>query len=519
MLIDAEKRGGIISRFAIKHKKALWLIMLSHILWALCYPPFNLGPLAFIVLVPVFAATAKLSRAGAFGYNFIGGLFYNTIMYYWIYNVMKVGPSVTILMGLVLLIVYLSLFNGISGLLFSVCRKWRFGWLIYAVLWAGLEVLRTKGQMSFPWSHLGYALGEYTSLIQLASVVGIFGISIIMVAVNFLIYKTYTQSRLKPVLILGGVLALFLMYGIYNTGGSAPVSAKTADVSLVQPSVEQTKKWDEDYFEDVMNKTYSVMDKADLKHSDLIILAETAVPAFLRRRPLVQEKLQKRAVANKADIIVGSLDFTPNNHPAKPFNYFNSAFLIPKDTARPFQQYSKLRLVPFSERLPFDDFLPILNYVNLGEGDFSEGKSNLFWGDKFIYSPTICYEVVYPSFIREIKKGGAELLINITNDGWFGKSPAPFQHASICKFRAIETGLPIARCANSGISLFYDSKGRTLAKTRLFEKSVLRHKFILNPVDTIYLKIGDVFENLLFWIFVSFITFLVSRTCWRAIHH
>src|SRR5699024_216126 len=136
-------------------------------------------------------------------------------------------------------------------------------------------------------------------------------------------------------------------------------------------------------------------------------------------------------------------------------------------SAAHFRQYSKLRLVPFSERLPFDDIFPLINYVNLGEGDFSAGDGYEVWNAKIPYAPSICYEVIYPDFVRGARRRGATLLVNITNDGWFGYSNAPFQHANITRFRAVEAGMPIARNANSGISVFYDYKGRILGKTRL----------------------------------------------------
>ena len=108
-------------------------------------------------------------------------------------------------------------------------------------------------------------------------------------------------------------------------------------------------------------------------------------------------------------------------------------------------QYSKQHLVPFSERLPFDNIFPVINYVNLGEGDFAPGDGNKLWGSDYKYSPSICYEVVYPQFVRKVKAEGADLLLNITNDGWFGNSAAPYQHANINRFRAVESGISIAR--------------------------------------------------------------------------
>ncbi|MCJ8346660.1 apolipoprotein N-acyltransferase, partial [bacterium] len=173
----------------------------------------------------------------------------------------------------------------------------------------------------------------------------------------------------------------------------------------------------------VMDQTFKTMESANLQGSDLVILAETAIPAFLPKRPSVAKRFKRKAQLLNTSIITGSLDYRKGKHPGRPYDFFNSAFLFLPDSTRPYHQYSKLRLVPFSERLPFDDIFPIINYVNLGEGDFSPGDGYRVWGTKVPYSPSICYEIVYPSFVRAVIKEGAKYLVNITNDGWFGNSP------------------------------------------------------------------------------------------------
>jgi apolipoprotein N-acyltransferase len=203
------------------------------------------------------------------------------------------------------------------------------------------------------------------------------------------------------------------------------------------------------------------------------------------------------------DVLVGALDFAPDEKPWRKYIFYNSAFLFPGDSARnAVRQYSKLRLVPFSERLPFDDVFPIINYVNLGEGDFSPGKDYEIWDRRVKYAPSICYEIIYPDFARGARRRGADFFVNITNDGWFGISNAPYMHANIARFRAIEAGAPIARCSNAGITVFYDYKGRVLGKTRLNEVTVLRRKLPINTRETPYLRYGDRVEGFLAWFFV-----------------
>jgi apolipoprotein N-acyltransferase len=507
--------------FRFAHPKALGLIALSSLLWALAYPPFPLGPIAFVVLAPMLAALSRLTCRQAFGYGFLGGILYNTVMYWWIYNVVKVGPALIIGMGLVVLILFLSLFNGILGGLFRALLDRPWGLAAFPFLWGGLEVLRTWGQMSFPWSHLGYALGHHAVLIQAADTVGVFGLSAVVAGANVLFFAAWRsrasgRAFLRPLLAGLALPAVLLAYGAFSLSRPDPDQG-TMDIAMVQPSIPQTKKWNEHYFQDVMQKTWNTMDgngdsaTGPLQGADLIVLPETAVPDFLRSRDQVQARLAATARRNHADLIVGALDFEPDQKPYRQYLFYNSAFLFPgapvADTSleiarTPSRQYSKIRLVPFSERLPFDDIFPLINYVNLGEGDFSAGADYEIWnrntaGGGSRYAPSICYEVIYPDYVRGARKKGAQVLVNITNDGWFGYSNAPFQHANITRFRAVEAGMPVARNANSGISVFYDSKGRVLGKTSLFEQTVLRHKLPLATRNTVYLAIGDAVEWIL----------------------
>jgi apolipoprotein N-acyltransferase len=482
-----------------------WLL-LGAVAWAMAYPPLPLGFLAFVALVPLFWVTARVTPSKAFRYHFFAGIVYNALMYWWIYNVIAVGPGLAIGGGLLLLILFLSLFNGLQGWLFRMCFGIRGGLFLFPFLWAGLEAARAYGQMSFPWNSLGYTLGNYLPLIQCTRLIGVYGLSILIVTVNLLLFQAWNARGKKrklwvavaAVIPLG--LALDGWIRLYQPTPSNP----NLDIALIQPSIPQTKKWEEAYFLEVMAKTWKAMDHfpGGLKGADLVVLPETAIPDFIRTRREVVREFHSRSDALQAPILLGALDFVNDRTPWREYIFFNSAFLFSpnNDTLR---QYNKLHLVPFSEKLPFDNIFPVINYVNLGEGDFSEGKTHVVWGGDTAYSPSICYEVIYPSHIREARRMGAKLLINITNDGWFGRSNAPYQHANIARFRAIEVGAPLARCANTGISVFYDYRGSILGHTQLMENTAIRCKLPRYQESTFYLRHGDAFEFgllMIFWI-------------------
>jgi apolipoprotein N-acyltransferase len=487
-------------------------ILLCSLLWALCYPPFPLSFLAFAVLAPAFLASTALTPRQAFSAWFLAGLAYNTVMYWWIYNVMKVGPALIIGSGLVLMIVALSLFNGALGWAF------RAGWgsprrkallALYPLAWAGVEAARAVGDMSFPWNNLGYALGNWPALFQSVSIWGVYGLSALVVLANLSLFAFLraggrSAGALGAAVLFAAIPSALWLHGSLVLARADDSAAPSLTISLVQPSIPQTRKWDEGYFAEVMAKTFRTLkgpqgDYGPVRGSDLIVLAETAVPDFLRSRAAIADSLRAAAAVTGAPVLTGALDFVSDRSPWSEYRFYNSAFLFQPGKREP-AQYSKLRLVPFSEKLPFDGVFPVLNYVNLGEGDFSPGDGHRLWGegrpDTLPWSPSICYEVIYPSFAREARASGARLLVNITNDGWFGRSNGPYQHANIARFRAAENGMPLARAANNGVSVFYDAWGRDLGRTALMDSTVLRRTLRAPALDRFYTRAGGVLDGI-----------------------
>lgn len=244
------------------------------------------------------------------------------------------------------------------------------------------------------------------------------------------------------------------------------------------------------------------------KGQDLLVLPETAIPNYVRFARKERAELRQLIRRFDTNIFFGILDFDKKGPPGRIYNFYNTGkyYSLHKDSMnlkRPQiqeQSYSKIRLVPFSEKLPWDDLFPVLNYVNLGEGDFRPGTETPVYSD-FKWAPNICYETIYPDFVRRNIRSGARLIVNITNDGWFGRSTAPYQHLNLVKFRAVENGIPVARSANTGISAFVDQYGRILKQTELYETQMIQAEIPLKTRETLYSQIGDVVEEILFWVF------------------
>lgn len=502
----------------LRDKESLVALLLSTFGWGLyafAYPPMPLGPAALLLLVPWFIVLNRYSRGQALFATFWSGMVYNAINYYWIYNVMHVetAPSGLILFGLFLLIAFFSAYNTLAGFVYTVAKDATFKGHrlllpLYPLFYAGLEMTRTKGDFAFPWSHLGYVFGNHLELLQMLPYIGIFGYTVLIVASNQAVAHSFCKfqniKKALPVLsIPAAIFVLLLVQGTITLSRpeAAPFygAAKEGNpvVALVQPSIQQGAKWSKERFEGIVNKTLGMVNDSVVDGTDLIVLAETAIPDHIRRQPRVIERLHRTADAKKASLLTGALDYkrNPKGSPRR-FDIYNASFLFtPGDQDFP-KRYIKKHLVPFSERIPFDDIFPILNYVDLGEGDFVTGKETPVY-PPFSWTPYICYDAIFGDLVREAIREGSRMMVNITNDGWFGRSTAPYQHLNLIRYRAIENGMPVARLANSGVSAYIDQYGHFDGNTEIFTDRVIQRKMPLKTRDTLYSHIGDTVENAL----------------------
>ncbi len=510
----------------IKTKESRTALILSCIAWglyALAYPPMPLGPAALLILVPWFIVLSRFSRGQALFATFWSGMLYNSINYYWIYNVMHVetAPSGLILLGLFLLIAFFSAYNTLAGFVYTLAKnaptKIRPILLVlYPVFYAGLEMTRTYGDFAFPWSHLGYVFGNSLELLQMLSYIGIFGYTILVIASNqavaHALCKVQDIKKAIPVLAVPvSIFVLLLVHGsiVLSNPEAKPFYNAEAEgnpsIALIQPSIEQGAKWSKERFDNIVNKTLGMVNDSVKEHADIIVLAETAIPDHIRRQPGVIERFHEVADHKNAQLLTGALDYRRNPRGSiRKFDVYNASFLFtPGDFHFP-KRYIKKHLVPFSERIPFDEIFPILNYVDLGEGDFVAGKETPVY-EPFLWTPYICYDAIFGDLVREAIRAGSRLMVNITNDGWFGRSTAPYQHLNLIRYRAIENGMPVARLANSGVSAFIDQYGHYDDNTEIFTDRVVQRKVPLKTRDTLYSHIGDIVEKFLLLFFAVYL--------------
>ena len=509
-----------------KQKDTRVALALATISWgfaAFAFPPLPLGPAMLVLLVPWFIMLNKYNRETAVFATFWASMVYNTINYYWIRNVMNVetAPSGLIFLGLILLIAYLSLFNVLAAFAYSTAKKLKIKGKAYLlaffpIFFAGIEMVRTTGDFAFPWNHLGYTFGNHLELIQALAIIGVFGYTILIVASNQIVAYAFLQKGRKKLALFAIPFAIFMILLTYGSSVlSAPEAApyynanapENPSIAMVQPSIAQGAKWSKARFDSIVNKTFGMAMDSTPNGADLILLAETAIPDHIRRQPEVINRLHHMADVKNASILTGALDFKrvskDINNPRR-FEIYNASFLFtPGDPYFP-KRYIKKHLVPFSERIPFDDVFPILNYVDLGEGDFVPGKETPVYGP-YNWTPYICYDAIFGDIIRDAIRAGSRLMVNITNDGWFGRSTAPFQHLNIVRHLAVTYGYPVARLANSGVSAFIDQYGHYDQNTDIFEERVIQRKMPLKTRSTFYTSVGESFEKALLWFFAIYL--------------
>ena len=504
-----------------KQKEARIALALATLSWgfvAFAFPPLPLGPATLILLVPWFIVLNKYNRETAVFATFWASMVYNTVNYYWIRNVMNVETAPS---GLILLIAYLSLFNVLASFVYSIAKNLKikgkaYLLALFPIFYASIEVHRTTGDFAFPWNHLGYTFGNHIELLQALSIIGVFGYTILIVASNQIVaYAFLLKSRKKFALFAVPfvIFAALLIHGssVLSAPEAAPFYNAQAQenpaIAMVQPSIAQGAKWSKERFDAIINKTFGMAMDSTQTGINLILLAETAVPDHIRRQHEVIRRLHQMADMRNASILTGALDYKqvsrdPNN--PRRFDIYNASFLFTPGNNNFPQRYIKKHLVPFSERIPFDDVFPILNYVDLGEGDFVPGKETPVYGP-YNWTPYICYDAIFGDLVRDAINAGSRLMVNITNDGWFGRSTAPFQHLNIVRHLAISYGYPVARLANSGVSAFIDQYGHYDQNTKIFETRVIQRKMPLKTRSTFYTSIGNAFEKSLLWFFAIYL--------------
>jgi apolipoprotein N-acyltransferase len=470
------------------------------VLLAASFPKFGLPSFAWVAVAPLFVAvsiraTAPLYTAwAAFRLGMMTGLVYFAGTLYWTVAVMSTYGGLPLAAAIPiagLLVGYLALYVGAVAVLVGESVR-RFGvagvWLA-PVFWVAAEWARGTIGSGFPWVPLGSSQITVLPIAQLASVTGVYGVSLLVALVSAAA-AVVALSRKRHHLI-GAALVLLLVMAVAGAGmmrladGRLTSTGRVVRVGLVQGNVEQDMKWDPKYLEPILSRYLRLSREAILNGAQVVVWPEASTPFFLNRDSVYAEPIRTLAAQTKTPFVIGT-DETNGTE------IYNAASVIGAD-GKPRGSYRKIHLVPFGEYVPMKKLLFFVGPLVEAVSDFVPGTdfTVLDVGDGLRASVAICYESTYPTLTRAFVNGGAQLLLVITNDAWFGNSSAAYQHFQMGAMRAIETGRYLGRAANTGITAVVDPYGRTVARVDMFQPLTLTADVRLLDDRTIYTRIGD----------------------------
>ena len=484
----------------------LLLTVSSGILLFLSFPKYGIGITVWVALVPLLCAIKNAGMKEAFILGFVTGIVSNVGIMYWItYVVVHYGhlPYYLGVFIMLLLAAYLSIYVALftAGLIYFTDKG--IPRIITApVLWTCLEYGKSHLFTGFPWENLAHSQYLHRTLIQVVDITGTFGITFLIVLVNVIIFDAMTSKfkgrRLWGEIVLGCSLILIVSgYGHFRTHqlGEADKTAEAMDVAIIQGNIDQSIKWNPRFQYETISAYKHLSLQKQSSRSGLTVWPETAVPFFFQdENNRMHGEIVNIAKNSGEWLLFGSPSYIKECDGGEDcVSLLNSAFLL-SPQGRISDQYNKVHLVPYGEFVPLRKLFPFINKLVVGVGDFRSGNGYYpLTMNNHKLGILICYEGIFPEAGRTYKKMGADLLVNITNDAWFGNTSAPYQHLSMTVFRAIENRLYLVRSANTGVSAIIDPTGRIVSKTELFTRSALKDKIKFINYKTVYTKYGDVF--------------------------
>ena len=463
------------------------LAALAGVLAVGALPPLFVVPLA----IPAFTAFVWLlagvtTKKGAFGLGWAFGFGYFAAGLYWVTNALLTDPERFGWMApfaVPALAAGLALFIGLVGLATHLSRTRGVARvLVLAIAWTVSEWLRGFVLTGFPWNPIGSLWAFSDAMIQSASVVGVFGLGFLTVAAAAMPAALGQRleparampaaasgwRRWRPVALAWLVLAVVFVGGVARLVGAAPGYVPEVRLRIVQANIEQAAKWRDRLRLRHLEHHLRLTKAPGYERITHVIWPETAIPYFLSVDP-ARRKLVAGVVPKGGLVITGAVRRTVR----RPRKFWNSLHAI-DGSGRIVASYDKHHLVPFGEYMPLKEYLPIKKIAG-GDGEFSPGPGAVTLALPGLppVSPLICYEAIFPGAVVAPGPRRPAWLLNLTNDGWFGRSAGPHQHLAAARFRAVEEGLPLVRAANTGISAVFDAHGREIARLGLNREGVL----------------------------------------------
>ncbi|HET8647804.1 MAG TPA: apolipoprotein N-acyltransferase [Vicinamibacteria bacterium] len=478
------------------------LAALSGLLLALSFPKFGHGAVAWVALAPLFVALAQTGGGRpALRLGYITGAVSSLGIVYWTALVVVQFGGLGIPAGIgamALLCLALAAFPSLAA--------WAVGTWVRAfgkvailaapLAWVAVELVRARTAGNFAWCLLGYSQYANLPMIQVARFTAVYGVSLLVAGVSAVVAYAAIERRPRPrrtaVAVMAALVALVWVDGVLRLRRpEAP--APTLRVGLVQASIAQPDKWDPEKAWENVDHHSALTLQAAAEGARLVVWPESAVPFYFDHSPEAALALRDLVRENDVYLFFGNDDRERGT--AERRVWVGAKLLGPGGEI--VYRYHKVRLVPFGEYVPLQPLLTVggrytaklvrqVSDFTPGE-DFSVGAV-----DGNLIGAFICYEAIFPDLVRQFTTRGARLLVNVTNDGWYGRTSAPYQHLAMALFRAVENGRYLVRAANTGITAVVDTRGRIVERTQLFDRTVLVRDVPLAEGSTFYARRGDV---------------------------
>ena len=465
------------------------------------FPPFEVSILGWFALVPLLLAVKGGTTRSNFLYGYVAGLVFFGSLLYWLVNVTVPGMIIVVLM----MAVYYAVFAVIAG--FAI--KYSMDLFLLPFAWVVLEYIRSHLFSGFPWGGLGYSQYRNINMIQIADITGAYGVSFVMIAFSAAVYALLTRSKRKMYYMMVALLFMIIStsYGVHRFN-NLPVWASPR-ISVVQANIPQEQKWSGGFEESIIQEYAALTELAAEDSPDMIIWPETAYPYLISDSDVNDNEIDTLAAKLKIPLLAGIV-YGDNGR------YYNSAVLY-EGSRGIHDMYYKTHLVPFGEYIPLERYISFIRKnIDKPIGDFARGdKYTLFplrssssengeggtilrQTNFFKFGVLICFEDIFPYIAREFAAGGANILINITNDAWFGPTAAARQHLAASVFRAVENRVPVVRAANTGVSGFIEPTGRIISTVNISGREVFVQGIDTASVTVVrsrthYTAYGDIF--------------------------
>ncbi len=495
-----------MKKFRIKY---FFLAILSGFLLAISFPKIDAFYLVWIAFIPAVYVSLRNCVKNSLIYGFVFGLTFYAISLFWMFPFLKFNTNtIQALIASFLLWSYLALYFSLWMGMLSFSRR-HFHPIVSSLYaassWVVLEYVRTYILTGFGWNLLGYSQYSFLYIIQFADIVGVYGVSFLIIFINMLLYYWLNNPKGKLFfLYVIGLFAVFCAYGYTKINQYSNPFGDKMNVGVVQPTLDQNKKWDDKYIKGNLNSIKQLATDFENKDLDLTVYPETVLSGYLQYEGEIIDFVEDVSKYAKLNLFGGA------SYDAED-NIYNSVFAVTANN-KILGKHDKNHLVIFGEYIPFKSILAkyfgILNTL----GDFSKSKyMNVLRYKDLSVGTTICSENFFPDLFHKTVLNGAKILTNHTNDAWFLDSYAPYQHFVMNIFRAIENRKNIVVSANTGISAIIDSAGNVTKITELNKGVSFIGEAYQNSVITTYDTIGNIFCYIcmFFTMFIIVIVFII----------